>query len=148
MQKVYPHFTARLVPGDSPRQWKVAAFVTGEAGQELPFPNSGILIQTPQGIKRAIVRQSSATTLDCAILSTGVTAATVRIAPLFSILFQDVQLSAAMLGDLEEKYHRIERKDGRRAAVRWYATQLIRSTMALIVDCLKQTLNRYRRIGS
>ena len=143
MERVYPHFTARLVRSDSSSGWRVAAFVQNETSQDLPVPSSGILVKSPRGSLRAMIRPTSTTTLHVTMLSTGVNVRTARIAPLFYVLVHSAENAASILGDLEERYHHIERKSGRNAAIRWYVKQIFGSILALLRAWLNQIVHRY-----
>ena len=130
---VYPSFTARLIP-DSSGSRKLAAFIKDHTGQELPFPDQGVLLHTPQGIRRAVVRPSTPLSLQVTILSTEVTCITTMIARWLPTR----QYGAALLGDLEERYRRIEHREGRKAASKWLWKQIILSTRALLDNWLRR----------
>src|SRR5947207_3033511 len=55
-ERVYPHFVARIIPAAPAVGWKVAAFVRDDNGQESPLPPHGILVESSQGVLRAVVR--------------------------------------------------------------------------------------------
>jgi len=45
-ERVYENFRYRVMRTDSTDQWRLAAFVQDEVGQETPLPSQGILLNS------------------------------------------------------------------------------------------------------
>lgn len=133
-ERVYPNFVARIVQAAPAAGWKVAVFVRDGNGQELPLPPQGILVESPNGILRAVVRPVNSRTLNVTYLSTQVGFINSHVSGVLPVR----ERIAAVLGDLEEQCHRIELKSGRRAALRWYWKQVILSLPFLLARSLRR----------
>ena len=133
-ERVYPHFVARFIKAGPAAGWRLAAFVRDGSGRESPLPPQGILVDSPKGVLRAVVRPVNSRTLSVTYLSTQVGTISSYVAG----VLPPTEYIAAVLGDLEEKYHRIEHKSGRSTALRWYWKQILLCLPFLLIRCCRR----------
>jgi len=79
------------------------------------------------------VRQSKPLSFEVTLLSTEIASVAAYVARFFF-----AKSTLAILGDLEERYHRIERLEDRKAAWTWLLKQIVLSILLLPTDWWKR----------